>query len=46
MYGRKILLDKKPQSLAGFIVEVLEVVLDEKLLLEEKTSVGEENPAV
>ena len=42
--GRKILLAEKPPSSTRFGVESLEVVLDEKLLLGRKQSVGEENP--
>ena len=38
--GRKILLDEKPPSSTGFVVESLEVVLDKKLLLGEKAIYG------
>ena len=44
-WGRKILLDEKPPGVTGLVVESFEVVLDEKLLLGKKQSMGEENPA-
>ena len=34
------MLNEKPQGLTEFVVENLEVVLDEKLLLREKQSMG------
>ena len=43
-WGRKILLDEKPPSSTGFVVESFEVVLDEKLLLGSKQSLWDENP--
>ena len=39
-WQRKILLNKKPQILTWFGAESFEVVLDEKLLLGEKTICG------
>ena len=36
-------MDEKPLSSTEFVVESLEVVLDEKLLLREKPSVGEKS---
>ena len=42
--GGKSLLDEKPPGSTEFVVESFEVVLDEKLLLGEKQSMGEENP--